>query len=115
MIQLKVRAAAAKPIIHQDEPAGADHGAEVQIQIPESAKMTRIHVFVEVTKTDQRKIEFDSDQVKGQEVKAAAGVPLENDLARREPGRNLVLVTNDETITIKDGEHFVSLPPGTIS
>ena len=31
------------------------------------------------------------------------------------PNGKLVLVTNDETIEIRNGEHFVSLPPGTIS
>jgi hypothetical protein len=73
-----------------------------------------IHIFVEITKTDHRKIEFNDATVSGKEIKEAAGVPLENDLAVRRQGR-LVLVTNDEIIEIKNGDHFVSLPAGTIS
>jgi len=73
-----------------------------------------IHIFVEITKTDHRKLEFTTDQVKGRQIKEAAGVPLDSDLAAREEGK-LNLVTNDETITIKEGKHFVVLPPGSIS
>ena len=73
-----------------------------------------IHIFVEITKTDHRKVEFNDATVSGKEIKEAAGVPLENDLAVRRHGR-LVLVTNDEIIEIKNGDHFVSLPAGTIS
>ncbi len=74
-----------------------------------------IHVFVEVDNDKPPvKLEFDTNEVKGQEIKQRAGVPLENDLARRQ-GQKLELVTNDQTITIENGDHFVSLPPGTIS
>jgi hypothetical protein len=73
-----------------------------------------IHIFVEVTKTDHREIEFHEDQVTGRQIKEAAKIPSENDLALKQEGK-LILVTNEETITIKNGEHFVSLPPGTIS
>ena len=73
-----------------------------------------IHIFVELSKQDKRKIEFDTDQVTGRQIKEKAGVPLEDDLALRHEGR-LVLVTNDEVITIKNGQHFIDLPPGTIS
>ncbi len=79
-----------------------------------TATQTTVHIFVEVTKTDKRKVEFDTDQVTGSQIKNAARVPLDSDLARRVDGQ-LVLVTNDETITIKNGDHFVSLPAGTIS
>ena len=74
-----------------------------------------IHVFVEVENNKPPvKVEFDTSEVKGQDIKQRAGVPLENDLARRQ-GQKLELVTNDQTITIENGDHFVSLPPGTIS
>lgn len=73
-----------------------------------------IHIFVEISKQDKRKIEFDADQVTGRQIKEKAGVPLEDDLALRDEGQ-LVLVTNDELITIKNGQHFIDLPPGTIS
>ena len=75
---------------------------------------TTIHIFVELNKNDTRKIEFDTDRVTGLQIKQQAGVPTDYDLARRQ-GQKLELVTNDQTIEIKNGEHFVALPPGTIS
>lgn len=75
---------------------------------------TTVHIFVELTKNDKRKIEFDTDHVTGLQIKQRAGVPADHDLARRQ-GQKLELVTNDQTIEIKNGEHFVALPPGTIS
>lgn len=69
----------------------------------------KIHIFVGKTK-----VEFDTDEVTGRQIKEKAGVPLDSDLAIKR-GEELILVTNDEVITIKDGEHFVDLPAGTIS
>jgi hypothetical protein len=73
-----------------------------------------IHIFVEIDRHTQKKLDFDRDRVTGSQIKEKAGVPLEDDLARRS-GQKLDLVTNDQTIIIKDGEHFVVFPPGTIS
>lgn len=73
-----------------------------------------VRIIVEVTKQDHRKVEFDHDQVTGREIKTAAGVPIETDLAARRRGQ-LELVTDDETITIENGDQFVVLPLGTIS
>ncbi len=75
---------------------------------------TAVHIFIEIDRNTQLKLEFDTDQVTGRQIKEKAGIPLDNDLARRQ-GQKLELVTNDQTIQIKDGDHFVSLPPGTIS
>lgn len=80
----------------------------------ESMESETIHIFVEVAKNDQRKVEFHTDKVTGLQIKEAARVPSDTDLAAKMEGK-LVLVTNDETITIKDGEHFIVLPPGSIS
>jgi hypothetical protein len=77
-------------------------------------KPTTIHIVVDVSKNDQRKVTFHSELVTGLQIKNAASVPAESDLALRQHGE-LVLVVNDETITIKEGEHFISLPAGTIS
>jgi hypothetical protein len=75
----------------------------------------RVHILVEVeTQKPPVRIEFESDQVTGQQIKDRAGVPSDNDLARRQ-GQKLELVTNEETITIENGDRFISLPPGTIS
>ncbi len=73
-----------------------------------------IHIFIEIDRHQKKKLEFETDHVTGQKIKTAAGVPLDNDLARRQ-GQKLELVTNEQTITIENGQHFVSLPPGTIS
>jgi hypothetical protein len=74
-----------------------------------------IHIFVEVEPDKEPvRVEFETGEVTGREIKERAGVPLQDDLAIRR-GKKLDLVTNDEKIAIKDGEHFVSLPPGTIS
>jgi hypothetical protein len=78
------------------------------------AKTVTIHIFVEVSKTDQRKVTFHTDRVTGLQIKEAANVPSDTDLAARKEGK-LELVQNDELITIKEGEHFVVLPAGTIS
>ena len=75
---------------------------------------TSVHIFVELSKTEQKKVEFNTDHVTGLQIKQQAGVPTDYDLARRQ-GQKLELVTNDETIEIKNGEHFVALPPGTVS
>ena len=81
----------------------------------ERAKAQAIHIFVEVeVHKPAVKLEFDTSEVTGRTIKERAGVPFANDLARR-VGQKLDLVTNDQPITIKDGDHFVSLPAGTIS
>lgn len=69
----------------------------------------RIHIFV-----DHQKIEFETNHVTGREIKERANVPLEHDLAWK-VGPNLELVTNEQTIIIKVGDHFYVLPPGSIS
>ena len=73
-----------------------------------------IKIVVEIDKHTRRELVFHSDEVTGREIKQRAGVPLEDDLARRRGGK-LELVTNDEQITVFDGDHFVVFPPGTIS
>ena len=73
-----------------------------------------VYIFVELSKNDKKKIEFDTDHVTGLQIKDRAGVPIDYDLARRH-GQKLELITNDQTVEIKDGEQFVVLPPGTIS
>jgi multiubiquitin len=73
-----------------------------------------IHVFVEVTKTDQRKIDFDTEDVTGLDIKRKAGVPESDDLARRDGGK-LVYIANSDPVTLKNGEHFAVFPAGTIS
>ena len=73
-----------------------------------------VHIFLEIDHKNTKKLEFPTDDVTGREIKSEGGVSLDSDLARREEGR-LVLVTNDQTIEIHNGEHFIDLPPGSIS
>lgn len=73
-----------------------------------------IHIFVEIDRNTKKKLEFETSETTGRQIKEAAGVPLENDLARRH-GQKLDLVTNDQPIEIQNGDHFIVFPPGTIS
>lgn len=73
-----------------------------------------IHIVVEIDRNTRKTLEFGTSEVTGRQIKERAGVPLDNDLARRQ-GHKLDLVTNDQLITIKNGDHFIVLPPGTIS
>jgi hypothetical protein len=75
---------------------------------------TAVHVFIEIDRHKQEKLEFDNAEVTGRQIKEKAGVPLTDDLALRN-GQKLELVTNEQIITLKNGEHFVVLPPGTVS
>jgi hypothetical protein len=79
-----------------------------------NAAATLTHIFVQINKDKQEKVEFDHTNVTGLEIKEKAGVPLGDDLALR-VGEKLEQIANDQSITIKNGEHFVALPPGTIS
>lgn len=69
-------------------------------------KEVSIHIFVEITKDDHRKLDFFDDRVTGREIKEAADVPLNYDLETKKEGKREI-VKNDETITITEGEHFV--------
>ncbi len=79
-----------------------------------STLATTIHIFLEIDNGTTKMLEFNTDEVTGRQIKEKGGVPLDSDLAKRE-GNRLVLVTNDETIEIKNGERFVDIPVGTIS
>jgi hypothetical protein len=87
---------------------------ETETEAGKRKRKELVRIIVEATKQDHRKVEFDHDQVTGREIKVAAAVPIETDLAARRRGQ-LELVTDDETITIENGDHFVVLPLGSIS
>jgi hypothetical protein len=82
--------------------------------MPEAKTELRVYIFLEIDRTVKKRLEFDTDEVTGREIKEKGGVPLQDDLAQRK-GEQLELVTNDQVIRIHDGERFVALPPGTIS
>ena len=60
-----------------------------------------IHVFIEIDRTHKKELEFDTSEVTGRQIKEKAGVPLDDDLARKQ-GQKLELVTNDQVITINE-------------
>jgi len=81
----------------------------------ESEKVIRtIKIVVVISKHEEREIEFHTDVVTGLEIKNRAGVSPQDDLAIKRHDK-LELITNEETVTIHDGEHFHVFPPGTIS
>lgn len=82
--------------------------------LTEEPKVRVIHIFVEFSKTDHRKVEFDTNRVTGAQIKAKAGAPSNSDLGRRVQGK-IEYVPDDQLIEIKNGDHFVVLPAGTIS
>jgi hypothetical protein len=71
-------------------------------------------IVVEINKNTRKEIRFHGHVVTGRDIKNSAGVPLDDDLARRCDDK-LELVTNDEPVTIRNHECFIDLPPGTIS
>jgi hypothetical protein len=79
----------------------------------ETAVIT-IHVFIEIDRHHQAKLEFHSAEVTGRQIKEKAGVPIDDDLALRD-GQKLQLITNEQVIKLKNGQHFVALPQGTVS
>lgn len=102
----------------EDNENGAEGRAAVLMEPMSKSDLMHSHTIHVLVEVDPRKepvrLEFDMNQVTGRVLKERAGVPLDNDLARRRD-QKLELVTNDETITIANGDRFVSLPPGTIS
>ena len=73
-----------------------------------------IHVFIEIDRHRQEKVEFHLVEVTGSQIKEKAGVPLGDDLALRN-GQKLEPIADDQVVTLKNGQHFVALPPGTVS
>jgi len=70
------------------------------------ATKTNIHIVVEITNTDQCKLDFDQREVTGRQIKEAAKLSLDTELAvDREDGFDSI--ANDEKLTIRDGERFV--------
>jgi hypothetical protein len=94
-----------------DAPREAGKGNNVDATI---APSTTIHIFVEFGQNNPKEVVFHTNRVTGLEIKQKAGVPAEDALARRE-GQRLVPVSDDETLIITEGEHFVVVPPGTVS
>jgi hypothetical protein len=74
-----------------------------------------INIVVEVDGRN-RHVKFDSSPVSGRAIREQAGAPLSDDLTRlvhgKPSGGNIGL---DDLVEIKDGDHFIALPTGTVS
>jgi hypothetical protein len=75
----------------------------------------KIHVIVEVNGKDVP-ITFDHSPVTGAEIRAAAHAPPDDDLSRLEHGKPTGgNIEPDGQVPIKNGDHFIALPAGTVS
>ena len=74
-----------------------------------------INIVVEVDGRNKH-VQFTSTPVTGREIRERAGAPLTDDLARlvhgKPSGGN---IGPDDLVEIKDGDHFIALPTGTVS
>jgi len=74
-----------------------------------------INIVVEVDGKNKH-VQFESSPVTGRAIREGAGAPLTDDLTRLEHGKpsggNIGL---DDLVPIKDGDHFIALPTGTVS
>jgi hypothetical protein len=77
-------------------------------------KLKAIHVFVQIENQKEIEVEFTSEKVTVAQIKAAASVPPDFALAIKRDGRPQPL-RDEEIIEIKNGEHFVAIPNGTVS
>jgi hypothetical protein len=64
-----------------------------------------IRIIVEITENEHRTVNLHKHEVTGREIKEAAQLPLEVELAVRSEGE-VDRVTNHEPIAIEDGERF---------
>ena len=60
------------------------------------------------------RIEFESHQITGAEIKAKAGYSLDSELYRKK-GDELTPISNDERVEIKEDERFVDFPATKVS
>ena len=74
-----------------------------------------INIVVEVEGRNKH-VRFETSPVTGREIRGRAGAPLTDDLTRlvhgKPSGGNIGL---DDLVEIKDGDHFIALPTGTVS
>jgi len=63
---------------------------------------------------NDKKISFETDDVSGAQIVAAAGVPADYSLYRREKGSNEP-IGGTEQVELEEGDHFFTRPPSNIS
>ena len=74
-----------------------------------------VNIVVEVNGKN-RHVQFDKPIVTGREIREAAGASPSDDLTRlihgKPSGGN---IGPDDSVEIKNGDHFIALPTGTVS
>jgi hypothetical protein len=74
-----------------------------------------INITVEVNGKNKH-VQFDHSPVTGREIRDSAGVSASDDLTRlihgKPSGGN---IGPDDVVEIKNGDHFIALPTGTVS
>ncbi len=82
---------------------------------PEPTSQLHINIVVEVDGHNKH-IAFDTNTVTGRQIREKAGAPLSDDLVRlvhgQPTGGNIGL---DDVVEIRNGDHFLALPTGTVS
>jgi len=73
-----------------------------------------IRVFVQIESQKEIEVEIRSETISVAQLKASAGVPGEFALAIRK-GDRITALRDDQVIELKEGEHFVAIPNGTVS
>ena len=75
----------------------------------EAAENHELKVFV-----DEKSYTFDDADTTGLGIKKKADIPDNYSLYLRQHGSNEP-IGDDEPVTLKDGEHFISRPPSNVS
>ncbi len=82
---------------------------------PVHSGISIVNIIVEVNGKN-RHVQFDKTIVTGREIRDAAGAVPSDDLTRlihgKPSGGN---IGPDDTVEIKNGDHFIALPTGTVS
>lgn len=65
-----------------------------------------VHVIVEITDSEHKKLTFHQREVAVHQIKEAAGLPLDTELALKREGE-LDRLANSEKLTLREGERFL--------
>ena len=80
-----------------------------------SPALNIVNIIVEVNGKN-RHVQFEKSFVTGREIRDASGASASDDLTRlvhgKPSGGNIGL---DDVVEIKNGDHFIALPTGTVS
>ena len=88
-----------------------------QAATPGEEPTSQLHINIVVEVDGQNKhVAFHTNKVTGLQIREKAGAPLTDDLVRlvhgQPTGGNIGL---DDVVDIRNGDHFLALPTGTVS